>query len=270
MRKGLGLCFAALLTLMANSASADPFVNGGFEDGTTNGWTTGEGYRGFLPNSVLTTASVLPGGSLYTAPAVTRSSIIAAGTLDPVLGSLLGSTVYSGAYSYRSEDTTSGGYTSAISQQVANYTDSNIYFAWKAVLQNGGHSEDESAEMLITLTDDTTGKLLVSRVYNAGNGGGGVDARFSEISGIFYTTDWQIEQISIDPSLQGHDFTLSLLAADCDPTGHFGYVYLDGFSAIAPAALPEPASMSLIGIGACCFLASRRRRTKSTAEYSAA
>jgi len=96
-------CLAA-----ATSAQAGPLINGGFEDGSTNGWTTGQGYRGFTPNSALTAASVLPGGSLYEGPG-THSAIISAGAIDPVVGAALGSTVYSGNYSYRVEDTTYGG-----------------------------------------------------------------------------------------------------------------------------------------------------------------
>ena len=53
---------------------------------------------------------------------------------DPNVGSLL-NRVYSGNYSYRAEDTTWGGYASAITQTVTNWTDNNIFFAWAAVLE---------------------------------------------------------------------------------------------------------------------------------------
>jgi hypothetical protein len=251
---------ALLFAAFANSAHADAFVNGGFENGDTSSWTTGEGYRGNNLNTGLTPASFLPGGSLYTGPA-TRSSIITAGTVDPVIGAALGSTVYSGNYSYRAEDTTSGGNASAISQKVTNYTDQNIFFAWKAVLENGDHAADESAELIITLIDDTTGQVIISRVYNAGAGGGGVDNRFASDGSLFYTPNWQIEQLAIDASLSGHDFTLSLLTADCYFGGHTGYAYIDGFGrAIPNGNVPEPASAALMLLGAGALLKSRRRK----------
>lgn len=260
MKLKFALAAALAFTAITGTAHAGAFINGGFEDGNTNGWTTGEGYRGFVPNSSITPATYLPGGSGYVGPA-TRSSIINAGSSDPLLGALLGSTVYSGNHSYRVEDTDIGGYASALSQKVTNYTESNIFFAWKAVLQNGGHTDDESAELLITLTDDTTGTVLINRVYNAGNGGGGVDSRFSLDGSYYYTAAWQIEQLAIDSSLSGHDFTLSILAADCNQTGHTGYAYIDGFGAVIPPVnVPEPASAALMLLGAGAMLRSRRRK----------
>ena len=184
MKIKFALAAALAFTAITGTAHAGAFINGGFEAGNANGWTTGEGYRGGVDNAGLSAGSFLPGGSLYTGPA-TRSGVNAAGTVDPVVGALLGSTVYSGAYSYRVEDTTYGGYASVLSQKVTNYTEANIFFAWKAVLENGGHTEDQSAELLITLTDDTTGSVLINRIYNAGSSGGGVDSRFA-VDGNFY------------------------------------------------------------------------------------
>jgi hypothetical protein len=248
---GVALCLSA-------SAFAGSFINGGFEDGNANGWTTGQGYRGNTSNTGLSPSSVLPGGSLYTGPA-TRSSVVAAGTLDPNLGALLGSTVYSGNYSYRIEDTTFGGNASAIRQSVTNYTDSNIFFAWKAVLENGGHTATQSAVFKLVLRDDTTGTDVITRTYDAG---GGVDGRFTSTGDLYYTANWQIEQLAIDASLSGHDFTLSLLAADCEPTGHTGYAYLDGFGAVIPptGTVPLPGTLGLLGLGFLGLGASRKRK----------
>lgn len=245
----------AIASALATPAFAASFVNGGFEAGDTSGWTTaGTYYRAGVNNTGLTPALVLGSGSVDT-----HSAVINTAYVDPRVGAALGSTVYSGNHAYRVEDTTTGGYASVISQKVTNYTDTDIFFAWKAVLL-GAHGLNNAATMKITLRDDTDGVDLITRTYNAASGGGGVDPRFSLLNNNYYTAAWQIEQLTIGAGLAGHDFTLSVLAADCQPTGHWGYVYLDGFGAQRPNPTPEPASLALLGLGLAGLVASRRRK----------
>jgi hypothetical protein len=254
----IGVIIAALTP----AAFADSFVNGNFETGDASGWTIGGGYRGNTLNPDLKIPDFLPGGANYDASIASSHSSIVTPGLDANTGNQL-NRVYSGNYSWRVEDTTNGGYASVISQSVSNYTDSQIFFAWAAVLE-GAHGPTDAATVQILLTDNTAGDNLISREYNAGTTGSGVDARFNyEASTNFYWTPWQIEQLTLPADRQGHDFTLSILAADCQPTGHTGYAYLDGFGSVLPppSDVPEPASIAMLGAGlGGILLVARRKR----------
>ena len=260
--KFTALCaVTGLAVTFGTAAHADGFINGGFENGSANGWTQGGGFRGNLFNDALNPTNFIPGDG------GSRSAVVTNG-IDPRVGAAFGSTVYSGTYAYRVEDTDTGGNASVIQQRVNNYTDSNIFFAWKSVLL-GAHGPLDAATMIISLRDLTTNTEVIRREYNAGDGGTGVDARFSFDGANYFTATWQIEQLAIDASLQGHDFLLSVLGADCQPTGHWGYVYLDGFGAVTPptGGVPEPAtwSMMITGFGLAGAAMRRRRNFGLTA-----
>jgi hypothetical protein len=255
LRTAFQLAFSSLV--VSAMASAASFVNGNFETGNATGWTVVDNqYRPPVSNSGLspTTIESLPDGS------GTHSSVVTPGA-DPNVGSVL-NRVYSGNYSWRVEDTTNGGYASMISQTVSNYTDPDIFFAWAAVLE-GAHGTNDAATMKIYLTDLTANEVLISREYNAASSGSGVDPRFILHSSGFFYTSWQVEQLTIGAGRQGHNFRLDVLASDCQPAGHAGYVYLDGFGAVTPPpvdpSVPEPGTYGLMAAGLGGIFALRRR-----------
>lgn len=258
---------AAVAALVCLPATAQ-FVNGDFETGDATGWTSGTGSRASVNNANLNPADFLPGGARYN-PRLTHSAVVTQGTMAHTNGNL--NQVYSGTYSYRAEDLTNGGFASALTQRVDNYGDANIFFAWAAVLE-GAHGTNDSATFSLVLRDETLGTEIVRRNYNAALSGGGVDSRFAlSTDGYYYTTQWQVEQLTLDSASLGHDLSLTLVAADCQPTGHRGTVYLDGFGSVAPPpvdpvpGVPEPETYALMMVGLGAIAIARRRQQRSKA-----
>jgi PEP-CTERM motif len=235
----------SLLAFSATSQAA-PFVNGGFESGTLNGWTGGGG--SWFGSPVLPVpASTYNGG--------TPNNTIMSGGTDAISGD---NVVNTGKYSVRVNDSTQNYSVSTLRQSVTNYTDNNIFFAWNAVLE-ASHGQTDSDYFALSLVDDTTGTTLVSRSYSSAS----APATFVDLGNGWFGSRWQNEQIDLAAlGAVGHDFTLTLLASDCPYGGHAGYVYLDGFAnVIVVDPVPEPATLALFGLGALGLGYARRRKT---------
>lgn len=232
---------------MVLPSSAASFVNGGFEDGSFNGWTQGGGYwNGEWP---INPSDYLPGGSKYNISYMVNT-VVTPGP-DPVVGNLL-NRVYSGNYSARVNDSYNNNSISVLSQTVQNYTDPYIYFAWAAVLESS-HGLTDSDNFILKLTDDTLGQTLYQVAFNS------ADAQYSDLFhqyGYWFYTDWQVQQLDVSKFL-GDTFTLTLLGSDCPYGGHAGYVYLDGFGSAPPPRVPEPASLILLGSSGAAFVLRR-------------
>lgn len=250
---GKGIFFTTTIAAVMTSgiASATQFTNGDFETGTLAGWNGGGGdwygsplppvnpttYNGGTPNNTITNA----GSDVHTGA----------------------STVYGGSHSVRVNDDINDYSVSTLSQSVTNYTDSNIFFAWNAVLEES-HSLTDSDYFSLTLTDDTSDTTLVSRAYSsAGAIGSGTTGVTWTQFGDWFSSGWIVEQIDLAAlGAIGHDFTLTLLASDCPYGGHAGYVYLDGFGAVTPPTsnVPEPGSLALLGAGLAGMAIVRRKK----------
>jgi hypothetical protein len=260
MKKNLLVVLAGLA--FGGLAQAADFVNGGFDDGTLNGWTSTSGCWGGGGTCAPYTGAPLPlSPSLFTGPG--NNFHMGPASLDPITGL---STVYSGTGAVRVNDTTNNYTVSTISQSVLAYGNNNIFFAWQAVLESS-HGLTDSDHFSLVLRDDTTGTDVVTRAYSSagsiGSGTTGVTWTPAANNSNWFTAGWVVENIDLLAlGIVGHDFTLTLLAADCPYGGHAGYVYLDGFGAVAPppGQVPEPGSLALLGFGLVGLAVLRRRQ----------
>lgn len=248
---------AVLMGMSVGLLTADTFSNGNFETGTFDGWTQGAGFlaSGQTTNN-LDPSSYLPSGANYNISA-NASGIVSPG-LDPNTDNHL-NMVYSGNYSARVNDSYNDYSVSVISQTVSNYTDSHIYFAWAAVLEDS-HGPTDSDVFQLILRDETSSTDLYNVTYNSATAPAGL---FTQSSTGWFYTDWQVQNLDVS-AYQGDTFTLTLLGADCPYGGHAGYVYLDGFGSVVPPTsdAPEPATFSVMGaalLGGSFWLIRRRQ-----------
>ena len=233
-------CFLLASGLMASSAHAADFVNGGFETGTGStitGWTQGGGI--FSTVQPLNPADYVTGAQYNTGNTGLISNTIVNSGFDPLLHSLGVdiNMVYSGNQAVRVNDSNNNYSVSTITQTVSSYGSSTINFAWFAVMdaaKSSGHAATDSPGFIITIYDVTTSTLVSSIAYNPTIAGRLFSVNSSGSNNVYYS-GWQAVSQAVT---QGDTFTVTLLAADCNQRGHYGYVYLDGFGLVTPTAGP--------------------------------
>lgn len=248
--------FTLLAVLVATSAWATGFVNGGFESGDFTGWTKDGGY--FYGS----------GSYNYTGDRG-KSAIVTPGT-DPITKGAL-QKVANGNYAARVNNEDWGYHFSTLSQTVNGYTDTNIYFAWAAVLEEPSnlHPEADAPHFRITLKDLTANEVLYDVGFNVYAPALGITwlkglgpyepGQPNDSGSQWWFNQWEVQNLDVT-ARSGHDFNLTVLASDCGWGGHGGYAYVDGFgSTPPPVPTPVPSAVFLLGSALVGLFGLRRK-----------
>ena len=253
---------------MSASVFADSFINGGFDTGTTNGWTLHSG-----------TWSASSPGTINNSWQGDSAVITSASATDANTSNQLRE-VLQGTDSFRLNNAATGAHYSTVSQTVNSYTNADFYFGFAAVLEDPGHPEVQEPKFSFSIFDVTKGQLLYNVAFNSAN---------MAAQGIAYhagKTDWKYTDwnvVHVDTSLlRGDTFTITASAYDCSLGGHGGYAYIDSFQSMVPVAnagvsftllqadnlieaVPEPTSIVLWSLGgiALCWYGKRRQAQRA-------
>ena len=267
----LSACFASAITFPAFAGTND-FTNGGFEDGTLSGWTLNSGVWNSAGAETLNNA--YQGDSAV----ITDASAKDANTN----GNL--SEVLQGNDSLRLNNAANGSHFSQLTQSVSNYTGTDLYFGFAAVLENPAnpHTEAQTPKFDFTLRNVTTGATLYTVQFDSRNASSqGITwiagKETSNGPSTWMYSNWNVVHVDTR-AMVGNTLELIVSAYDCALGGHGGYAYVDSFQPTAPSPnagvivnnidainleqVPEPSSFVLAGLGMASLALLRRKAGK--------
>ncbi len=128
----------------------------------------------------------------------------------------------------------------------------HVRFAFAPVLENPPHDPQLRPYFYLALKNVTQGnKLLYERFVFANGPGVPWKPSLKPGSDVLYT-DWQVVDLAPGAAAiaVGDQISLEVVAADCGASGHFGYVYVDGFGSQLPGLSVEKSGPPTVEQGA--------------------
>lgn len=247
------LCGALLVASLPASAI---FQNGGFETGDFTGWTTGFGI-----NQGLQGAQPYHSGSISLGSGGSFRGAVVSGGPDLVNAPI--TLPYAQTRTARVNNADTGGFANFISQQdVITNADRDpsdnllhIRFNYAVVLEDPNHSPAGQPFFFLRVRNVTKGTTLYEDFSFAGQTG----TQFVPVPGNtgYQYLNWKPADVVVPNADLGDTIEVYLLASDCQPTGHSGYAYLDGFgSRVVPpggggsvAPIPTLSEMGFMLLG---------------------
>jgi len=214
------LLFGLWLALASRPCLAAAITNGGFEDGTLNGWTA---------------QVVCPGGSVYSLGTVdvVADTVVpyTYGTLRTVHGGSYAAQLYSGM-----GDVAWADYSSIEQAVVIPALATDLTF-WFAALLQGAHNPGEDSYVQVEVL--SSGVDVYSAQYDAA---GSADAQPGETDPVTYVSykylPWRQVTIPL-AAYAGQSLVVRLSAHDCEYGGHACWGYIDDLEfAVPPTPTP--------------------------------
>ncbi len=238
----------ALFDLLQSKAAL--FINGGFEAdaGTLNGWTintylNNNGIAAVPPTSK-GQLNLVDGGTVRTfarTNAVRESQLFAGMTADggpprwPKFDTT--SVVINETAGANSTNANSLKQAYVVTNADVDPVDNKIHvrFVLAPALQAAGHVPAQQPYFFVVLTNLTTGATLYTNYNYANNPGVPWKSQGTGDTAVLYT-DWTIFDIAPgNAALRvGDNVEVEIFASRCQPSGHFGEVYVDGFGSNFP------------------------------------